>query len=425
MKHSKHRSLLFIVFILVLLSGCNKTIINNLSEEKLKEEISYWSSEKFQGRQTGTKGNNLARDEIAKQFKQLELVPVKKKDYLMPFEMYFFNPVKIQSHLVVNLQDGQKKDFSYGTDWMEKYTDFDVNLELPISFSESKGKILITDELQDESENVAIQFVRTETFRKTSMHAVLGGSVFQITDSFYTYLKSNEEKIKNIELNYSGPFEQITAHNVVGKISSSRSNKKQAIVISAHFDHMGTAGDTTFLGSVDNATGITALMNLASILKDDSKKQAFASDIIFVAFNAEESGLVGSTEFVEEISSQYQSILNINLDCIGVKDGGEITFFGEEPASNLLSEKLTAIAKEMNITSNEHIEKVATSYSDHVPFMRSNYQAITISQERFDKIHTPEDNIEYTDSKPLKDAIEIVQNFVLENHNIKFEKINR
>lgn len=422
MKNIKYQLLLLVVLILFVMSGCQGKSLNDLSEEKLDKEISHWSSEKYEGRQTGTKGNDQVRDEIVTQFNKMDLEPIQTNDYLLPFEMDYYNPEKIKTSLVVNLQDGEKKEFIYGKDWMEQITVKDISVESPISFSDVKGTILVTDEPGSEAENVLVKFVKVETFHKQLAYLDSGVSSFQISDALYSYLKSNENEIENINFIYSAQSEKIIAHNVAGKITG---DGKRAIILSAHFDHVGTAGDTTFLGSVDNATGLTGLMNLVSIIKEESKEKTFASDIIFVAFNAEESNLVGSKAFVDEISSQYQSILNINLDTIGIKNGGKISFVGEDLGSNLLSGKLKKISTEKKIDSSVALEEIVTLNSDHISFINADYQAVNISQERFDKIHTVEDDMEYTDSKILKSAIEIVHGFVHENHDTNFEKIDR
>jgi len=434
MKISKGYLLLIFISILLLMSGCNDEPLAVLSEEKLDKEIAYWSSEKFKGRQTGTQGNISARNEIAKQFNEIDLEPLSSKGYLMPFFMSFNDPKEIQTKLVVHLKDGQVKEFSYGKDWMHKISS-GINVELPIQFvdgvkeisEESKQNILVTEKMITPIEDVRAQFVKTDTFKKTIFNYGAEGSVFQISESLYTYLQTNEKEVDKVKLVYhNAPFKQITAHNVVGKIPGDGKNVgKQAIVISAHFDHVGTAGELTFKGSVDNATGLTGLMNLASILKEDSKEKPFSSDIIIAAFNAEESNLIGSSALVEAISPDYESIININMDTIGIKDGGKITFAGETIGSSLLSKELENIALSQETESTLVLEEFATLQSDHVSFLRANYQAINISQERYDKIHSIEDTPANSDSKPLKSAIEVVQAFVKTNHDTKFETIDQ
>ncbi|TQR20860.1 M28 family metallopeptidase [Psychrobacillus vulpis] len=427
----KVKCCLLIFIVTIILNGCQGKPVEVFSIEKLDADIAHWSSEKYQGREAGTKGNFDARDEIANQFKQIGLEPLQTKDYFMPFTMVFNDPKAIQTNLVVHLKNGETKDFTYGEDWLKRISS-GIDVELPIlladnereiSPEESNQHIVVTEkQIMDE---VRVQFVKTDSFRKTLSDYGGDSSIFQISESFYTYLKTNEKDIDKIHMNYyDAPFKQITTHNVVGKIPGNEDNVgKQAIVISAHFDHVGTAGESTFLGSVDNATGLTGVMNLASILKKDSKEKSFSSDILFVAFNAEENGLTGSTAFVEEIASEYDSIININLDCIGIKDGGKISFVGETMGSSNLNELLNKIAVNQEVESTSDLEEFSTMRSDHVSFLRNNFQAINISQERYDKIHTTEDTPAYTDSKPLKSAIEIVQAFVNNYHNTKFEKV--
>ncbi|MFF2752475.1 M28 family metallopeptidase [Psychrobacillus sp. NPDC058041] len=388
----------------------------------------------YEGREAGTKGNFKARDDIAKEFKKIGLEPLHSQDYFMPFPMIFWDSDAVQTKLVVHLKDGETKEFLYGEDWMKRISS-GINVDLPILLAEpnkeispieSDQHIIVTEEVVMPLDDIRIQFIKTDAFKKTLTEYSSKSSAFQISESFYTYLKKNENDIDYIHLiYYKAPFEQITAHNVVGKIpGNGDSVGKQAIVISAHFDHVGTAGKSIFLGSVDNATGLTGVMNLAKILKDNSKVKPFSSDILFVAFNAEENNLIGSAAFVEEIASEYDSIININLDCIGIKDGGNISFVGESSSSSNLNELFEEIAGNQEVESTSILEDFAIMTSDHVSFLRNNFQAINISQERFDKIHTTEDTPAYTDSKPLKAAIELVQTFVNNHHNTKFEKLD-
>lgn len=424
---------LLIIIATIILSGCQAESVEIFSLEKLDADIARWSSEMYEGREAGTKGNFKARDDIAKEFKKIGLEPLQSQDYFLPFPMIFWNSEAVQTKLEVHLKNGETKEFLYGEDWMKRMSS-GINVELPIllaepnkeiSTIESDQHIIVTEEVVMPLDEIRIQFIKTDTFKKTLTEYSSQSSAFQISGSFYTYLKKNEKDIDYIHLiYYKAPFEQITTHNVVGKISGNRDNVgKQAIVISAHFDHVGTTGKSIFLGSIDNATGLTGVMNLAKILKEDSKDKSFSSDILFVAFNAEENGLLGSTAFVEEIASEYDSIININLDCIGIKDGGKISFVGEPSGSSNLNELFEKIAVNQEVESKSILEEFASMTSDHVSFLRYNFQAINISQEKFDKIHTTADTPAYTDSKPLKAAIELVQAFVNNYHNTKFEKM--
>jgi Zn-dependent M28 family amino/carboxypeptidase len=83
------------------------------------------------------------------------------------------------------------------------------------------------------------------------------------------------------------------------------------IVVGAHFDHVD-AGD----GVVDNWTGASMLPSLYQALKTEPRKHTF----VFVAFSAEERGLVGSRFYVSSLSADEVKKIDamVNMDTLGL-----------------------------------------------------------------------------------------------------------
>src|SRR6218665_181162 len=72
-----------------------------------------------------------------------------------------------------------------------------------------------------------------------------------------------------------------------------KGKSEQSLAFSAHFDHIGTnnkEGDNIYNGADDDASGVPTVIGLADYFKD--KKTDFS--MVFMAFNAEEIGLIGS-----------------------------------------------------------------------------------------------------------------------------------
>ncbi|MCB9833171.1 MAG: M28 family peptidase [Planctomycetes bacterium] len=105
-------------------------------------------------------------------------------------------------------------------------------------------------------------------------------------------------------------------HNVVGILRSDAKEKLPAIVIGAHMDHLGTGGVgaaysrstgedqlKTHYGADDNASGVSALLEVAQYLVDLKKKGKLDvdRDIWFCAWSGEELGLLGSNDLVKEV----------------------------------------------------------------------------------------------------------------------------
>tara|TARA_B110000114_G_scaffold59846_1_gene63518 strand:+ start:656 stop:1480 length:825 start_codon:yes stop_codon:yes gene_type:complete len=107
----------------------------------------------------------------------------------------------------------------------------------------------------------------------------------------------------------------ITTSNIIG-ILQGKSKKEEYVIISAHYDHLGINGileDSIFNGANDNASGVTGVLTLAKYFKE---KKLNERTIIFVAFTAEEMGMLGSKYFGNGIdASKY--IAGINLEMIG------------------------------------------------------------------------------------------------------------
>lgn len=125
-------------------------------------------------------------------------------------------------------------------------------------------------------------------------------------------------------------------NNVVGVIKGRKS--KNAVIVSAHFDHIGYQDGKIIRGALDNASGVSALIKIANTLQKRSKEKSFDEDIIFCAFNGEEEGTAGSCAFVKQITSKslYNSIYNINIDSIGSKEGGKLALKNMSKVSNKL-----------------------------------------------------------------------------------------
>src|SRR5262249_355552 len=78
------------------------------------------------------------------------------------------------------------------------------------------------------------------------------------------------------------------------------------ILLSAHFDHLGKKGDTIFPGADDNASGVAMLLEVAerfALRKEKPKRK-----VVFVAFDQEETGLLGSTYFATHAPRPFRQL---------------------------------------------------------------------------------------------------------------------
>lgn len=129
---------------------------------------------------------------------------------------------------------------------------------------------------------------------------------------------------------------QITGKNILAVIPG---KKKETIVVSAHYDHVGMKGEEIFNGADDNASGVAALLAMIPYFQKNLPDHR----IIFAFFDAEEIGLKGSAHFTSAIDLQKENIvLNINLDMVSRSDKNELYACGgfHNPKTKAVLEKI-------------------------------------------------------------------------------------
>jgi aminopeptidase YwaD len=113
--------------------------------------------------------------------------------------------------------------------------------------------------------------------------------------------------------------------NIIGILPGSDPKlKNEAIVLGAHYDHLGRGGEGSLApregeihhGADDNASGTAALIELARRLSTQGPRPR--RTIIFIAFSGEEEGLIGSSYYVNHpVVPLANTIAMINMDMIG------------------------------------------------------------------------------------------------------------
>ena len=111
---------------------------------------------------------------------------------------------------------------------------------------------------------------------------------------------------------------EVESQNVAGILRGADPKRRgEYVVVSAHLDHLGVGepinGDRIYNGAMDNASGIAAILEVASTLHENGVKPA--RSILFVAVTGEEKGLLGSLYFAAHPTVPLASIVaNVNTD---------------------------------------------------------------------------------------------------------------
>jgi hypothetical protein len=128
----------------------------------------------------------------------------------------------------------------------------------------------------------------------------------------------------------------VPAYNVVGIIEGNDPKlKREYIIIGAHYDHLGHGGESSLApnssdvhhGADDNASGTAGMLELARILS--GQRDQLRRSVVFIAFSAEESGLIGSKAYVNNPAAPLaNTVAMINMDMIGRLKENKLTVGG-------------------------------------------------------------------------------------------------
>jgi len=315
----------------------DKTILKNI-----KKSIQYLADDKLEGRRTGTAGEKLAFDFIAKQFEINHLEKINANEgYIQPFEvnegimLTKQNFLSFANNTFELNEDYFPMPFSQNVNtsaWGRAVKFYDVN-EL-ISENKDNPHFDLEEELYVKVKNLTenpiisllILFNSTDnvinySFDTKSKKSPLKCPIIYCNNKTIERLKENNQNnpIKSfIEI---VPNKKI-GHNVMGMINN---HAPLTVVIGAHYDHLGYGEDHNSLytgktpmihnGADDNASGSAALIALTKILKEN-KYNTF--NYLFIAFSGEELGLYGSKYAVEHLPISISTInYMVNMDMVG------------------------------------------------------------------------------------------------------------
>jgi peptidase M28-like protein len=197
-----------------------------------------------------------------------------------------------------------------------------------------------------------------------------------------------------------------TVRNVIGVLPGSDPVRaKEAIVIGAHYDHVGLGGRLSVSperageihnGADDNASGTASIIEIARAAVANQNR--FPRTLIFVAFAGEERGLLGSAAYVNEPRIPVEStIAMLNLDMIG-RANGAVDVSGLDAAPSMEAD-LTAAVKASASPLKIKREGPGAGRSDDYNFLTRRIPAINFFTGFHADYHRPGDDWEKIDAK--------------------------
>ncbi len=182
--------------------------------------------------------------------------------------------------------------------------------------------------------------------------------------------------------------------------------KHEAVVVGAHYDHLGARGDTLiFNGADDNSSGTAGLLAIADAFAASPKRPR--RTVVFCAFAGEEKGLYGSRYYVANPFLPLRgTVAMLNMDMIGRNDTAEVEVEGaaSTPWLRALTERANmAVGLRLRFS-----PRKAIASSDAMPFAWRGVAALTFTTGLHADYHQPTDDVERLELGHLADVARLV-----------------
>ena len=177
-------------------------------------------------------------------------------------------------------------------------------------------------------------------------------------------------------------------------VATKRGRRAGTIVIGGHYDSVPRSP-----GANDNASGTATVLELARVMA----QRDYPFTLQFVAFGAEEVGLIGSQRFVQRLSAgeRREIIAMFSLDMVGV---GEAWRFSGTP---FLVRMAQQVADERSLPNGQLVGQFAWA-SDHTSFVNASIPGLFVHRIDDPRYHSSQDTSGYVDPQALSQAASIV-----------------
>ncbi len=429
-----------------------------ITDSDLTRHLTILASDSLEGRETGKKGQKMAADYIKNHFEEIGLsAPVDGNSYYQKFNLYKTkrghaeliidkdtlqnlkqmvywsnNPMKRAKVDLVYVNEASKEDLTQ-LSVKDKYVVFRAKGQFTpvldqLEAAGAKGAVVLAD---DSSKMDMV--IRYGTYYTTQGSISRNKPSEEGLVSLVTYKETAEkmygkpldqlkigDKVK-AEMYGEIKMEVVETENVLGFLEGG-DKKEEIIVLTAHYDHEGIKNGEIYNGADDDASGTTALMEIAEAFALAKKAgHTPKRSILFMPVTGEEKGLLGSAYYSENpVFPLEQTITNLNIDMIGRVDSvhEENREFVYLIGSDRISTELHEISENINSTytkldldytynAEDHPDRIYYR-SDHWNFAKNGVPIIFYFNGTHKDYHKPTDTVDKIEFDLLKKRTDLV-----------------
>jgi hypothetical protein len=385
---------------------------NNISSEQVITDITHLASDDLKGRASFSPEIDQAADYISQRFTEIGLSPLEgNKSFKQTFTVTSIMP----SALSMTLNGKEIGDNHLAMASTLKNIAWNPSSKISkhtINAEDNMREVLRALNQQGGQHLVFINSAHAKMFAGYQGYFQRGLTKLNLEhQGAIVMVLTDEVKISSFDIKANTTISEKTLSNVVGVLNGKNTKQADEIVLySSHYDHLGTTvdGKEIFNGADDDASGTTAIINLAQFY---AKQKNNSRTLMFSAFTAEEIGGFGSQYFSKQLNPD-DVIAMINIEMIGKPSkfgAGKVWMTGME-RSNLgeLLNKSLAI-NNTEIYADPYPEQGLFYRSDNATLARLGVPAHSFSSTQLDKdqhYHKTTDDIKSLDLESMHKVIE-------------------
>lgn len=204
--------------------------------------------------------------------------------------------------------------------------------------------------------------------------------------------------------------DEMSGINVIGEIPG---KSDSAIVITAHYDHLGKRDSLIFNGADDDASGTAALLAYIDYFSQVQPNHT----LVFAAFDAEEMGLQGARAMVSDSVFLEKVKMNINLDMIAQNDKNELYAVGtyHYPEFKPVLENIDTGEIDLLFGHDDPNSELDdwTYASDHGPFHQQGVPFVYFGVEDHEHYHRHTDDFETIPQEFYENSVGLILNAII------------
>ena len=196
-----------------------------------------------------------------------------------------------------------------------------------------------------------------------------------------------------VELDVDLAREPLRAANVIGVLpGADPALAREAVVIGAHYDHLGREGGAVYPGADDNASGTALVLGLARSFAATRPPRT----LVFILFAGEELGLLGSSHHVGRPSAvpTERMVAMLNFDMVGRLDGRSLLVGGVDTGAGFRALVETA---GRGVGLDLDLRGAGGGASDHSRFHAAGVPVLFFHSGSHADYHQPSDTVEKID----------------------------